>query len=400
MMADGEHGPEREPQEPGSQFLRSAAESVLGRVRPRPGDEASGAEPTEEPRTWRRKARATYRRRVRLSLPEIYLQLGAALAREQRFDEATEAFQRALQEGGNVGEEDVLEDLIYAADAVQAKDLAFRATLELSLASPARASELLDRAGKLVDDDVIASQGRWVLDEWLRRFESRTGDASNSYEACMLLARVALFTEDDVGAVTWFAQAAAASPNRARFAARAVLKPEALPSALRAQDDRLHLVSARAYEALGVTTRALEEAEAALEGPEAYEGEVAMLELKARLLEADGRTADAAQTLFALGRRHDTETDHATATEAYRRATQLNPEEPSLWWYLADSRRLAAASAASRRTDPGELRRARNELHEGLAKRVPSLRTHGCTGQRRSSPRSLRTRRNAPERYW
>jgi tetratricopeptide (TPR) repeat protein len=371
-MADAEHGPEHEPQEPGSQFLRSAAESVFGRIRPRQGGEQSGAEAAEEARTWRRRARATYRRRVRLSLSEIYLQLGAALAREQRFDEATDAFQRALREGGNVGEEDVLEDLMYAADGVKAKDLAFRARLELSLANPARASELLDRAARLVDDDVTASQGRWVLDEWLRRFESRTGDASSRYEVCMLLARVALFTGDDSGAVAWFAHAAAVSPSRARFAARAVLKPEALPSALRAEDERLHRVAPRVYEALGLTARALEEVEAALESPGGYEAEVAMLELKARLLEADGRTANAAQTLFALGRRHDTETEHTAATEAYRRATELNPEDPSFWWYLADSRRLAAAWSASRRIDPGELRRARNELNEGLAKRVPS----------------------------
>jgi len=371
-MAGDEHHPEREKQEPGSQFLRLAAESVFGRIRPRPGDEQSGAEAAEEARTWRRRARATYRRRVRLSLSEIYLQLGAALAREQRFDEAADAFQRALQEGGNVGEEDVLEDLIYAADGVNAKDLAFRARLELSLANPARASEMLDRAARLIDDDVTASQGRWVFDEWLGRFESRTGDASSSYEACMLLARVALFTGDDISAVAWFAHAAAASPSRARLAGRVALKPETLPSALRAEDERLHQVSARVYEALGARSQALEEVEAALERPEAYEAEVPMLELKARLLEADGRTAEAAQTLFALGRRHDTETDHAAATEAYRRATELNPEDPAFWWYLADSRRLAAAWEASPLTDTDELRRARNELNEGLAKRVPS----------------------------
>jgi tetratricopeptide (TPR) repeat protein len=370
-MADEEHRPERESDETASPFLRSAAGSVLGRFRPRAAEQ-SDAEPAEEARTWRRRAKASVRRRVRLSLSEIYLQLGAALAREGRFDEATDAYQRALEEGGNVGEEDVLEDLMCAADAVHANDLAFRARLELSLANPSRAPGLLDRAAKLVDDDVAASQGRWALDEWRPRFETRNGEPRGSYEASMLLARLALFVGDDGGALARFAEAAALYPARARLAARAALQPEALPSALRAQDERLHRVSAGAYDALGVPARALEEVEAALETDQTYEAEVATLELKARVLEADGRAADAAQTLFVLGRRHDVETEHATATEVYRRATELNGDDPALWWYLADSRRLAAAWAASGIIDRGELHQARDELNKGLTKRAPS----------------------------
>ena len=367
-----EHDPERERHEGDSQFLRSAAESVLGRFRPRAGGEEPAGDAAEDARTWRRRARATYRRRVRLSLSEIYLQLGAALAREQRFNEATDAFQRALQEGGNVGEEDVLEDLIYAAESVRATDLAFRARLELAMASPARASEMLSRASKLLDDDVAASQARWVLDQWRPRFQSQANDASSSYEACLLLGRVSLFIGDVDGAVAQFGEAAEASATKARFAAIAMLRPEALPSAIRANEASLHWVKARAYEALGLTARAIDEIDAALEEDNAYEAEAAMLELKARVLEAEGRRADAAKTLFELGRQHDIETQHAAATEAYRRATELDSEDASFWWYLADSRRLAAAGAASGTIDPKALGRARDDLKIGLTKRAPS----------------------------
>lgn len=370
---DEERGTERESQDTGSQFLRSASESVLGLFKPDPRDDRPDIKSADEARTWRRKARATYRRRVRLSLSEIYLQLGAALARQQRFDEATAAFQRALAEGGNVGEEDVLEDLIYAAERVRAKDLAFRARLELSLANPARATDMLGRAAGLIDDDVVASQGRWVLDEWRTRFESQGGDTSGSYEACILLARVALFTGDESHAVAQFAHAAAMSPARARLQVRAALKPEALPSALRAHSEGVHWVSARAYEAVGLRDRALEEVAAALESVDVYEIEVEMLDLKARVLAADGRTADAANALFALGRRHDIETEHARAVEAYRRAIDLDSEEPAMWWYLADSRRLAAARSASGPIDSDELQQARGELNRGLARRAPSV---------------------------
>ena len=350
--------------ERGSQFLRSAAEAMFG------SHDEGTAEPPEDQRTWKHRATGIVRRRLRLSLSDLYLQLGAALAERHRFEEATDAFRKALDEGG-MGE-DVLEDLAQAAQSAGAHDLALRARLELALLRPDRAEVLTARASKLLDEDVAAAQGRWVLEEWRTRIEQRELLPGAVFEAELLAGRAAAYRGEDEKGLELFGEAVKAAPERAAIAAERVVQPDALPTRWLAEDASGHWLRARAYAAFELSEKAIEETNAALAETTAganLDDEVAMLDLKVQLLESADRSAEAAEALVELGRRHDQRIEHGRAVELYLRATELDPLRAESWWYLADSRRLAALEVP---TGDAEVRRAREELQTGLGIRPPS----------------------------
>ena len=264
----------------------------------------------------------------------------------------------------------VLEDLVNAEEG-----RVWRARLELSLVHPDRAQELTARASKLLDEDVAAAHGRWVLEEWRPRIEEQELSPGARFEAALLAGRTALFRGNDEKALELFDEAARAAPERALLAAPRVLETDALPARLRVEDEQSHWLKARAYKAFGVSDGAIKEADAALAAAtpgEDLHHEVAVLDLKARLLEESERPEEAAAALVDLGRRHDMRHEHGRAVEAYLRATELDPRNAEARWYLGDSRRLAAALAGPGPAHDAEIRQAREDLHAGLAIRASS----------------------------
>jgi tetratricopeptide (TPR) repeat protein len=308
------------------------------------------------------------RRTAPSGIGALYLRLGTALARAERFEEATEAFVRALAEG-DVDQVEVLRDLAGAARGAGANDLATRAWLELALVDPAGAEPAIRRAHDLLDDEVAESQGGWTLHEWRAELARRDLGPDARCDAALLGAHVALYQDDDDAALRLLADAHDAAPARAQAAAERVLGDRSLPRRLRGGGREAAWTLARAYAALGRPAEALAHAERVLEASTDPDGteDIAVLQLKADQLERDARASEAAACLLEIGRRFDLQVRHDLAVAQLERATELDPDNALAFWYLADSRRLVGGAEL----DEGQLLRAHEEWERGLALERP-----------------------------
>ena len=347
------HDPERQE----SAFNRAVRDLFL-QLRPTRGEhaESTGATPHGVFVSLRR----ALRQRPPYSIAELQLVLGAALAREGRFEEAGVAFEQALHEGGE-WELEVLGDLAKAATRAGAGDLAVRANLELALRDPKRAEKLVAESFELLDVTVARLHGDWIVDEWYPRiWEQINGSAAGM---CALLAgQAALLRGDARRALEFFDEGAkrGVTPELARTTLMQSPLEEADPWML-----------ARAFARLGLTDEALATIDATLSHGES-EPELPALMLKAELLESSERKAELPDALLALGLAFDLRRRYADAIRAFERLVKVDPRNPVGWWYLADSRRLAASTDSSSPPDVAALKQARKEWATGLAIGVPT----------------------------
>lgn len=324
-----------EPEHRESPFNR-AVRDLFPQLRPANGEHA------ESTGAVRHGVIVSLRRALRSHLPcsiaERQLILGAALAREGRFEEAGVTFGQALREGGE-WELEVLGDLTKAAARAGAGDLAVRAGLELALRDPARAGKLVSESSELLDVTVARLHGDWIVDEWYPRIRERI--SGSAVGMCALLAvRAALLRGDARRALELFDEKAkrGVTPRLAR---------------------------------LGSAKQALETIDAM---PSRNEGEQELpaLRLKAELLESSGRKAELPDALLALGLAFDLHRRYADAIRTFERLVDVDPGNRVGWWYLADSRRLAASADSSSSPDVAALKQARNEWTKGLAIGIPT----------------------------
>ncbi|MGZ4372154.1 MAG: FHIPEP family type III secretion protein, partial [Gaiellaceae bacterium] len=270
------------------------------------------------------------------------------------------AFGQALSEGGE-WELEVLGDLANAATCAHADDLATRANLELALRDPTRAEKLVSESFELLDVTVARLHGDWIVDEWYPRIrELINGSAAGK---CALLAgQAALLRGNARRALELFDEGAerGVTPELARMALEQSPLEEADPWTL-----------ARARARLGLTEEALATIDAMLSYDEG-ELELSALMLKAELLESSERKAELPAALLSLGLAFDVRERYADAIRAFERLVAVDPRNPVGWWYLADSRRLAALTDASPSPDVAALKQARKEWATGLAIGVPT----------------------------
>ncbi len=290
-----------------------------------------------------------------------YLELGAALAREDRLAEAVEAFTRAIAEDERLRGE-ALRDIVDAAIAARDADLAVRKGLELALAEPARASAVVRQADGLLNADVAAAHGDWILRTFYPQIAEQDTDAA--VYGALFAARVAIMCGDDDAAVELCERAAGRAPEIARERGTLVIdtaRSQRHPDALGAW------TLARLCAVLGRPRKALVHIEEALARglsgghPDA---DLPVLELKARLLEPED-PEQAAVTLLALARDLDVLARHGDAVSVLDRAVALDPGNIEAWWYAADSRRLAARRLAWPYADSQEIARGLRDWQRG-----------------------------------
>ncbi len=331
-----------------------AVRDLFLQLRPTPGEhaESTGAAPHGVFVSLLRALRP----HLPFSIAELQLILGAALAREGRFEEAGVAFGQALREGDE-WELEVLGDLAKAAARAGAGDLAVRANLELALRDPARAGKLVSESFELLDGTVARLHGDWIVDEWYPRIRERINGSAAGM--CALLAgQAALLRGDDRRALELFEEGAnrGFTPELARTTLKRSPLEEADPWTL-----------AR----LGLTEKALAAIDAMLSRTRG-EPELPALRLKADLLESSERMTELPDALLALGLASDLYRHYADAICAFERLVEVDPRNRVGWWYLADSRRLAALTDSSSSPDLAALRQARKEWAQGLAIGVPT----------------------------
>jgi len=327
----------------GSPFRRSSRE-ILTRLR---SGHAGAASPKAAARKLpmspaaARKVRRALRRAVPYSIAELYMKLGAALSAREDFDAAAEAFLRALEEGSE--DIEVLAGLAVAAERSGAPDLALVANLERALRDPADADALARRSDRFVDDAIALTEGAWVVDEWYPQMRTllRAGDGLG---CALLTIHVCLLRADDRRALALLKEIARDVPSRGAALASELLASDRLPERLRRDNRSAHELRARVHAAVGDNALALAQVDAALDvtlpdGDPA--SEIPLHMLRADLLEAE-QPAAAGQALIAAGRLQNLLERHPEAIEIFARATRIDPTNAQAYWYLADSRRLAA----------------------------------------------------------
>jgi len=306
------------------------------------------------------------RRALTRSVGDLYLELGFALTKAERFAEASDAFDKALEEG--VSEVSVLADLAEAARRAGATEIAARALLELALLEPAKAGGRARGAAELLDDAVVASQGRWIVGEWYERVQEVVDDAGGRAECALVVTRAALLDDDGQTAERVLREALEAHEPTAAAAARTLLRPERLGPRLRAHAASGHALLARLAAQLGRQQEALDHIAAALAAGVAgdEEAELPLIELRAEVLRRAERRVEAADAYVDAGRRHDLALRHPIAVQRFEQATELHPENALAFWYLADSRRLAGELPEYPYVDRALLERAQEAWEEGL----------------------------------
>ena len=303
---------------------------------------------------------ASHRQRPPYSIAELQLILGAALAHEGRFEEAGAAFGQALREGGE-WELEVLADLAKAATRAGDGDLAVWANLELALRDPARAKNLVSESFELLDVTVARLHGDWIVDEWYPRIRDLINGSAAGM--CALLAgQAALLRGDASCALELFDEGVkrGVTPELARMTLKQSPLEKADPWTL-----------AQAFARLRLTEEALRTIDAM---PSNGEGgpELPTLMFKAELLESSERKAELPDTLLALGLAFDLRRRYADAIGTFERLAKVDPRNPAGWWYLADSRRLAALTDSSSSPDVTALQQALKEWAIGLKIGVPT----------------------------
>ncbi len=290
-----------------------------------------------------------------------YLELGAALAREDRLAEAVEAFTRAIAEDERLRGE-ALRDIVDAAIGAGDADLAVRKGLELALAEPARAAAVVRQADGLLNADVAAAHGDWILQTFYPQIAEQ--DTDGAVYGALFAARVAIMCGDDDAAVELCERVAARAPEIARERGTLVLDTA---RGQRHADALGAWTLARLCAVLGRPRKALVHIEEALARglPGTHpEADLPVLELKARLLEPED-PEQAAITLLALARDLDVLARHDDAVSALDRAVALDPRNIEAWWYAADSRRLAARRLAWPYADSQEIARGLRDWQRG-----------------------------------
>jgi tetratricopeptide (TPR) repeat protein len=339
-------------------------------------DRAEAEERTGEPQ-WRR-TRKLFRRvgRQALSIRELYLQLGEALAEAGRFDEASDMFKRALDEAaGSVSEQaEILESLAASLAEAGGGDSslradALRAGLEAARRTPDDAARIVGRlrVHDLLDADTLGSEAGWILAEWYPEMSDLGTDTRGRIECELLAARAALNLGDYETAFQLLREAAALEPEVARTDGQHLFASDPLPSNVVESDPGFsHWVRAQAYAALALNEEALEVLELALaEGFRTADADTgSALLLRAELLEAVGRTSDAAAGLLGVGHKHAEQGDFVAAVDLLERAVALDPDAAT-YWYLADYRRLTANLPDYPYVDESTLSQAREDWDEG-----------------------------------
>jgi tetratricopeptide (TPR) repeat protein len=308
------------------------------------------------------------------SLSDVYFLLAATLIRHGRNEDAARAIEQALDAEGDIREAAPFADIAEVAHQAGARDLELWASLEVALRRAETAEVMISRAAELLRP-AEASGGSAVVAGWMVRSAAADLPEGARFEAALLGARAFMLAEDDERTLELLAEAAAIDGARAAAAAEHVLAPNALPPRLARDDPAAHLFRARANDALGASSAAIEEAGkvvSVLELHEHLDREIAALDLKARLLERRGADAEAAGTWLMLGQRLDLRRDHAESVAAFERATQRDPANAVAWWYLADARRLAAARTGYPYRDFDAIRHARTDWNAGLQRRAPT----------------------------
>ena len=349
--------------QPTRELVKRATGSIMERLKRPPDDEP--LEIKERPAPMRRML-GILRRWTRLSLPDIYLLLAVAMIRRERFDEAGRALERALTEEGGIREDEALEDIAHAAREAKAEDLETWAVRVRDPAHRAR-RDLHPGAVDLLRPDA-PPEHRVMVNDWLARADEVDPATGARFEARLLGARAALLADRDDAALRLLAEAVKDQPIRAPTAARRMLSESALPPRLVADEPAAHLLKARAYEVFGASEhRRGGEGGARRPGPRR----------SARGAGAGARASDARaddarprqrsrRSLPCARQRRDLVRDHAGAVAAFERAARSTARTPSVWWYLADSRRLAAQSDSYPYRDFALLARAWDEWSTAL----------------------------------
>lgn len=136
------------------------------------------------------------------------------MAKMGRKREAAAALERALDEfGGNPPQDEILSDLALIYEEI-GPDTAFRIYVRAADAYPELASEMLRRAGDLVDGTFADAAASWLEAEWswLREEPVEAGDSAR----LMLAATVFSYAKRHAPAVKWLTQAAAGIPESSR----------------------------------------------------------------------------------------------------------------------------------------------------------------------------------------
>ncbi len=275
------------------------------------------------------------------SIAELYARLGSALSDRGDFDAASEAFVRALEEGGV--DQEVLADLSHAAERAGATGDALVADLVRALHDPAQADRLARRGERFVDEPVALAEGRWIVNEWYPLL--RDALAPSQRAGCALLAaRICLYGDQDRRALALLRELAHDARDVAEAVSHELLESHRLPQRLLCDAHASHALRAEVYAAVGAVEPALAEIATALRATlrdADPASEIPLHTLRADLLEGD-RPSAAAEALIAAGRLYSLMEHHLAAIEVFERATRVDPRSAVAFWYLADSRRLTA----------------------------------------------------------
>jgi tetratricopeptide (TPR) repeat protein len=312
---------------------------------------------------------------------ELYRLLGTALMTAGRYEEAAEAFAKALEEARMAPdgvEADVYHSLSEAMVKVAESDLAarpeaVRTALEVTLLSEEAARIVPGAVVRLVDRNVLEQNARWIAHVWLpglHEVESRHADTP----ACALLAgRAHLYEGDHEIAFDLFRRVAASAWLHAELHAADRLTIDALPLPfVAAEPGMAYFVLGQAAEALGRIDTAVEHLLTSLESVPPPPDELAVRNRLVRLLKLiGGREPDAARELLSVASIAATDGQWRDAIAAASEASTLDPSSAPARWHCADYRRLAADRDEYPWVDLDMLREAERDFEAGLRLSTP-----------------------------
>ncbi|MEN6375100.1 MAG: FHIPEP family type III secretion protein [Smithella sp.] len=285
------------------------------------------------------------------SLRQLRTDLGVALIRNGKFQEASELLKRALREEGALPDRfQILLLLVYAQESQGRQEEALRTILEAVLEKPEKVELLLANAHRLLTSATALSQGGWINRAWVDSLKTINLDASGQVQIKFFLARLNLFLDRFDQAVDLCREAANLSPGQALELSYLIVGEDALPPVWRERPDgNTQFILARLNQAIGRFQNALDAVDAALrlglsDGTQypdapayALRGEI--------LLDHLGNKQEAAKAFSQSGQQYQWRGDYNASETLLRKSLDLDRDYAPTHWYLANTLYMLSGTA-------------------------------------------------------